>query len=441
MATNAAKVLNAGTGGSGTIFGMPKNTVYIVGGILAVILVIYVIYQSTSSSDTPTTSNALNQVVALANARQDGHRPMNDMILMATSKDNSDVMPEFETSLVNFYSLGCRFAGYLGPFQRGSMDPKSSVKYALDMGCRTFILEIGFISECSTYYPQVIIRDKQGVKQQSSVGTAVCETDGNSSIRDVCQALMDHAFDDPSKGPLILVLYILELPPFDAQDPHRTLMYYSNIAKGLAPLIPKRLENIANGGTFSKHQQEALLISNKITDYNDRVIVMCNTDTSVFDTTTDVTVEPNENLDNWVNLQLFYRDTPLGATAKVGATTTYGILDTVEAFSGITDASKINEIVNGFKPTWTVCMERDPSNATAATDFQKLTSTFGINCIPIQIWNPDYNYLFEKNKGLFAKYSFVPKPAPLRYRKPGVAIAPTPNPKLNANQGALRSPT
>jgi hypothetical protein len=86
-------------------------------------------------------------------------------------------------------------------------------------------------------------------------------------------------------------------------------------------------------------------------------------------------------------------------------------------------------------------MEADPAKTTTEADFQKLTSTFGINCIPIQIWNPDYNYLFEKDKGLFNKYSFIPKPKSLRYRKPGTVIAPTPNPKLDANQGSLRSPT
>jgi len=40
----------------------------------------------------------------------------------------------------------------------------------------------------------------------------------------------------------------------------------------------------------------------------------------------------------------------------------------------------------------------------------------------------------------FKKYSFIPKPKPLRYIKPPVVTPAEPNPSTNANQGMLREP-
>jgi hypothetical protein len=128
----------------------------------------------------------------------------------------------------------------------------------------------------------------------------------------------------------------------------------------------------------------------------------------------------------------------LGITTQ-STTAQFGILDTVQSFIGIT-SEKIPSIVKGFNPTWTLCMETDPANATTPENFQKLTSTFGINCIPIQIWNPQYDYLYAKKTGLFESYSFVPKPASLRYRKPPIMVAGEASPKMNANGGSLQMP-
>ena len=406
--------------------------------LCTIAILVYRAVTQTVDGFTDSMASALQQVVTLANARMNGRQNMNQMLSYYTSATTPDSVPEEETSLVNFYTLGCRFAGYLGPFVGGYISPDKAVKYAIDMGCRTFILEIGNIRD----YPRVMIRNAQNVKVQSAGTGDTCESKTlNTSIKDVCKALREYAFNDSfnqGKGPIILVVYILEVP---SSDPIRLLKYYSKIAEGLSPLADKRVDSMANGGNFSRQQQEGVLLSNNIRDYDNSVIVMCNADTSEFrNPSSGFKVDAAEDLDNWVNLRLTsYTQAKLGVTAQ-STTAQFGILDTVQGFAGIT-SDQIPTTVKKFNPTWTLCMETDPEKATTVENFQKLTSSFGINCIPIQIWNPDYDYLYTKKTGLFQTYSFVPKPANLRFRKPALVIAGTPNPALDANQGQLRMPT
>lgn len=411
--------------------------------LFTVVLLLYKFITQSTDGFSDSGSSALQQVVALSNARMSGRQSMELMLSHYTSSTTPDAVPEEETSLVNFYTLGCRFAGYLGPYKNGELNPDKAVKYAVDMGCRTFILEIGYIPECGNFYPRVMIRNVQGIKLQSAEFSPNCEGDANSTIKAVATALKKYALDDPTnqgKGPLILVLYVLEAPPSDPKEPDRLLKYYSKIAEGLQPLVSNRVTSMANGGNFSRQQQEGVLLANNIRDYDNSVIVMSNADTSDFrNPPPSYNVAADADLDNWVNLRLTsYSQTKLGVTTQ-STTAQFGILDTVQSFLGIT-SEKVSSIVKGFNPTWTLCMETDPEKATTPEDFQKLTSTFGINCIPIQIWNPSYDFLYAKKTGLFESYSFVPKPASLRYRKPPIMVAGAANPAMNANEGRLKTP-
>jgi hypothetical protein len=417
--------------------------------LVTAVLLIYKLLRITNSDgfadfrDTSEFKAALDKVVALGDARQDGRPGIQNMLATYTSQTNTkDPLPESQTSLVNFYTLGCRFAGYLGPYENGFVAPDKSVEYAVKMGCRTFILEIGYIEECGNYFPKVMIRSVQNVKLQSATSFPTCETSAHSSIKDVCQALQQYAFKDSNQGPLLLVLYILELPKVDnAADPTRLLKYYSNIAKSLEPLKTLRLDSLAEGGTYSRQKQESRLLANTITDYNGRVIVLCNVDTSGFrKPPPGISFEPDADLDYWVNLRLSKKQAQLGATAQSSGGV-FGVIDTVQSFLSITEASKIQETVDGSKLTWTLCLEQNPETVTDSATFTKLTSTFGINCIPIQIWKSEYDYLYDKTTGLFAKYSYVPKPSALRYIKEPIYIAAVPSPKMDGKGGMLQTPS
>jgi len=374
--------------------------------------------------------SALAPVIALADKRSNGRRDVHDMIdyYTSTGSDSHEVLPKSEDSLVNFFSLGCRFAGYLGPYENGVINPDKAIEYAVKMGCRTFILEIGYIEECGNYFPRIMIRDVQKKKLQSAEFSPNCLGPTTSNITQVSAALAKYAFTEAVQDPIIVVLYILELPPINANDSKRLETYYSHIADGLKPLATKRLDMLAEGGKFSNRQQESLLLTNSISNYSGSAIIMCNTNTS----------GPEAKvLDNLINLKLSQKQAQLGATSK-STTTAFGVLDTVQSYLSI-PGDQISTVVEESKLTWTICLESNPKTITSASDYQKLTSNFGINCIPIQLWSSDSDYLFDTN-GMFKKYSYVPKPKGLRYRKPPVVVAGTPSPALDAKGGALRAP-
>ena len=66
------------------------------------------------------------------------------------------------TCLNNFYALGCRYTGYIGPIEDGYFDPVASVQMAVNAGCRVFVLDIDYIDkQCETgnYIPRIVVRD------------------------------------------------------------------------------------------------------------------------------------------------------------------------------------------------------------------------------------------------------------------------------------------
>ena len=97
-----------------------------------------------STSDPKVEEKYKNQVKLLSdryNPLASARRPVTD--LLATG-----IIDEQEQCLVNFYSLGCRYTGYIGPMNEGYWDPDLAVQLAVNSGCRTFVLEIDYLDEC-----------------------------------------------------------------------------------------------------------------------------------------------------------------------------------------------------------------------------------------------------------------------------------------------------
>ena len=387
----------------------------------------------------------LAKVVALRDLRANGRQNASQMISYyesaSTQQDPHEVLPSDQDSFVNFYTLGCRFAGYLGPFEKGYFDPQEAITSALKMGCRTFVLEIDYNDECKhktdengRYFPQLVVRNDQGRRFYVTSSNPDCQNTSNSIIQKTAKVLADNAFDNGS-GPLIVTLYILRTPPYDSGSPKRTLDYFSNIAKAMNPLLNRSVDNITTGGKFSRQQQEALLLTNSIKDYEGRVIIRCNANTDDF---RKASYDTDKDLDYIVNLRLTMGQTQLGATTKAAATP-YGVLDTTQSYLSIPQ-DQITNTIEKSKLTYTVCFDKNPATQPDAETVQKLTSTFGITCIPIQIWSDDANYLFEKPAGLFSKFGFVPKPKNLRFIKKPLMRAATAPVSMNAQGGELRVP-
>ena len=367
--------------------------------------------------------------------RSNGRRDYNDML------QASDV-PLEEQCLVNFYSLGCRFTGYLGPFTKGCFDVDTAVLSALKMGCRTLILEIDSYKDiCNIPYPRLVVRDKNGANVLDlNSEKNQCQDATNSNIFDTCTSIARYAFSNSVPNPadpLIIVLYILRVP--SVSDSTILTTFYSSIAQGLQPLMNNAVNILASGGNYSRQAQEAALLANPISTYAGQTLFFCNADTSIFRTQTGIPI--NMDLDYIVNLRLSYTMNQLGMTQNTttnSSGTKFGLLESVEGYMQIPD-SNVAPIQAITKNTWTICLDSDPSLIVPQKSTDQLMKSIGVHCIPIQMWSKEYDYMFDKDH--FGKWSFIPKPQPLRQTIPATSIPAPASKKTDAKGGQLRKAT
>ena len=349
-------------------------------------------------------------------------------------------VPGSEQIFTNFYSLGCRFTGFIGPTGDSYYDPDIAVQNAVASGCRVFILEIDYIQKCSgdkKYFPKLVVRDRQGkLMINTASNNPQCDSSNASSIRAVCEKINYYAFSSSCQNasdPVVLVLYFLQQPP-GAYNSSVVLDYYSNVAKMIAPLSERFLQNELTG-TYYRQKQEGQLLMNKLAVYNKKVLVFSNANTSGF---REKAYPANEDLDFLTNLRLSYTQTQLGITDNT-AGSTFGVLETADDFM-IIPGDRAEIVVNDTKLKWTICFSKDPDQSVSKETYKKISSTFGVHCIPILLHDiPNNEYMFTEE--LFKRYSFIPKPKPLRFTKPPTIVPAEPNPSMNANKGFLRSPT
>jgi hypothetical protein len=401
-------------------------------------------YNVQDYKNSPDYQNALKIVSELADVRANPRQAMDKQVA---------TVPENQNCFVNFEVLSCRFTGYLGPFVDGFFDIQTATTNALRSGCRCLVLEIDYLDDCGTLFPQLVVRDVQGKSQARGASlNQPCDSlpiDPNTStiptkstIFDVATVIANTAFGyTPANGsdPVIIVLYFLRTPPANmAGDNSQLLDFYKGVAQGLKPLLRYSIDNIGPGGTFARQAQELTLLTNDIRDYKNHCLFFSNVDTSVFRGTNTPT---NLDLDYIVNLRLVYNQAQLGATTHTLGNPNAskgGILDTVESYKNI-DPQQIGITQKSTQLTWTMNLAADPSVVVPNTDANYLFNTIGTHSLPIQIWAPGYGYMFTDS--LFKTYSYMAKPKGLRYTRPDPATGTTQSPAANAKGGALQTPT
>jgi hypothetical protein len=359
--------------------------------------------------------------------------------LLPTLKD----MPESQQMLINFYSLACRYPGYIGPAEEGYFDPDIGIQMAIKAGCRTFVLDIDYLDDCKSnekygYFPHLVVRDIQGrLRIKGSSNEPLCNSPKHFNLQTICDKINYYAFADSCQqktDPVIIVLYFIRQPPGSYKS-KVVLDYYSNVAKALSPFRNRLLRNELDGGKFYRHQQEGKLLINKITDYNGKVLIFNNANTSGFKET-DI-YQPEEDLDFLTNLCLYYTQTRLGVTEN-GTGSMFGILQTADDYMVIPNDRK-DQVVLDTKLRWTICLSSDPLKQISSDVYKSITGTYGVNCVPALLFDESNEYLFKENT--FKKYGFMPKPLPLRYIKPPVVTPGEPNPNTDARQGKLEAPS
>ena len=350
--------------------------------------------------------------------------------------------PDTDSILLNFHTLACRYPGFIGPFPSGYMDLDIGVMSAVKAGCRTFVLDIDYIDECKNdnigYFPRLVVRDIQGrLLINAETQEPLCNTPNHFELRTICQKINDYAFSSNAAqedDPIIIVLYFHRRPP-GALTSKTVLDYYSYVAKALAPFRDRLLTNELEGGKFYRHQQEGKLLMNKITNYRGKVLIFNNANTSGF--ADNKTYRAMDDLDFLTNLRLFTSQTRLGITEKPTGGS-FGTLQSTEDFLTVPDDRK-GQVQGETTQKWTIALPPNPIQPVTKEIYQKLTTTYGVHCVPTVLFDPTNTYLFQDTT--FKKYGFRYKPEALRHRAPLVVSPGEPNPSMNARQGRLIAPS
>lgn len=420
-----------------------KHALIFLGIILAIVVIYYLSrlaasYESFANPDFKSEPEYKAQIELLSkkySSKADSKRPVSDLL-------STIDMPAVQQNFVNFYALACRYPGYIGPINDGYIDPDIGIQNAVQAGCRVFVLDIDYLDDCTEaatkYFPRLVVRDSQGkIVIKYSGNLPFCNTETSSNLATICEKINFYAFASSCQqatDPVVIVLYFHRQPPGSYKS-QTVLDYYSHVAKALKPFKDRILTNELTGGTFYRQKQESRLLINKITDYNGKVLIFSNANTSGF--RENQTYSPNDDLDYLVNLRLSYTQTQLGVTSNDSGSS-FGILQTVEDYTVI-PPDRADEVVEQTKLKWTICLPKDPLQAITSKVYQDITKTFGVNCVPAILFDPMANdFLFSEP--LFKTYGFQPKPEPLRYIKPPVVTPAQPNPSTDAKQGMLRAP-
>ena len=359
-------------------------------------------------------------------------------------------IPVVEQMLINFYVLGCRLTGYLGPMNNGYFDANTAVQYAVKAGCRAFVLDIDFVEQCmscdqTTYTPYLVVRKGTGTGNENSDylvnwNGELCKNINQTTVDKVCTAINNFAFSSEtcqnSTDPVIIVLNFLRMPDLTDRCSLKNLNYYSQVAKALQVFGTRLYQQAANGNYFRQLQPDQLLL-NKITDYNGKVLIFNNTDTTGFDPSVCNNIpkyEPKDDLNYYTNLQLHYSMRQLGVTDNTAGN---GVLDSADEYKNIPVSESATYKMNTTNK-WTMCLPSNPLTPVPETTYTYITDTFGVHCVPISLFDTSNDFMFTEAR--FKTYSYRPKPKELR-RAPPKTIVPGKAPSnYNTRGGQLRPP-
>ena len=110
-------------------------------GIASIGCIAFLILLTKSLPSTPTDKKVKTKADQLAflsakyDAASNARRALSEYLGQQSTLTTPDILPE-EQMLINFYVLGCRLSGYLGPMDNGYFDANVAVQYAVKAGCR-----------------------------------------------------------------------------------------------------------------------------------------------------------------------------------------------------------------------------------------------------------------------------------------------------------------
>ena len=192
------------------------------------------------------------------------------------------------TAMVNFRPLTVRLAGYLGGPQsimNGVCEMTTGISQALNLGARAFVFDIDYLDKYPCQ-PAVMFRDASGIKRSLNTG----------SINNGMQQIATRAFEYDNLDPVLVILYLRRVP----KCPKQKAKFFEKIAISLDPLSPYHLGQTQDGN-FHSCQSESALFTTPIVNFQKKIIVMTNYNT----TSLESTQNPKNSLNWWTNVRIW----------------------------------------------------------------------------------------------------------------------------------------
>jgi hypothetical protein len=284
------------------------------------------------------------------------------------------------TAMVNFRPLTVRLAGYLGGQQsitNGVFEMATGITQALNLGARAFVFDIDYLDKYPCQ-PAVIFRDNSGIKRSLNTG----------SIRNGMREIATRAFENDNLDPVLVILYLRRVP----KCPNQKARFFEKIAISLDPLSPYHLGQTQDGN-FHSCQSESALFTTPIVNFQKKIIVMTNYNT----TSLEGTKNPKNSLNWWTNARIWQHPSGLsntlgsvtsaaptspGAYAQVGDLTQFLGIGPDAADSGGTKPT--SEFQSSTLSKFTIALA-PPELPITVNDLSKLINTLGVQCVPLDV--------------------------------------------------------
>lgn len=221
-----------------------------------------------------------------------------------------DSFTESSTKLGNVQLPTTKQAGFLGPYNGSTFDESESVLAQLKMNIRTFFLQIDYISTSTLskdkfpgkLNPSLFYTDKSGALNSYN----------SSDISTLFSYIKEFAFNDNINNkddPVLILLHFVNMPYTTSQINEYT-EYLGEVSDALSVLG----NNMLSGGYY-RSQKEADIFKTNFKEFNQKVIVGTNIDTSIF--TKSKFANSSKDLDYKVHFHYYVKgDEKVDSTSK-----------------------------------------------------------------------------------------------------------------------------
>lgn len=342
--------------------------------------------------------------------------------------------------LININMLSTRLTGYMGPFMDGVFSVDDAVRIAMTAGSRCMILEIDTLDDVE---PVLTFRDTNNYVRALNKG----------SIREAASSIAGRAFNPNSdsvpprlvNSPFILVLYFRKVPDM-YKSAREYLTFLGKVAQQLQPLNTALL-GATPQGEFRRQGNESQLFFMPTEILQNKVIVLCNVDTSMFRRKSEFglsSLPADNDLDILVHCRLYSRESPsgLGATTGPRSTTEPAAVITTPGYWINTPPDRIPEAVESTKRAFTIVMTPDAEKEISKETLDKLLTQYGVNAVPFVLFeDAKKTDAWIGKSGHYENAGIRAKGDRLRFIPPKPILVLKQNPATNSGGGAIVAPS